>query len=140
MSEDNVVEITQAKKPPTPLDTIAPTGPTYLVPQYLADTTGLFIEPGQVIISLCSRFFPHDDCNLEPRPKVVATVRLPMHGAKQLFEEGLKQLQRLDEHLAAEGRKAQQVVAEAKLQTDLQRNQHEHQSQKDARAIIEGRP
>lgn len=93
-----VSEIHKAQKPEATKEVTQPPdrGPVIQVPQIYFDAYGIAAEPGQVAITLASRFLPYQDGTVELKPIATAVLRASTQMARSLATELLKQCDVVD--------------------------------------------
>lgn len=85
------------------------------LPQIFPDDIGILAEPGQVVLTLATRFHAYRDGTVETKPAATMTIRMHELFAEKTALDILKSLKQVREAQAKATQEAQKAAVEAEL-------------------------
>ena len=92
-----------------------PTAPMSQVPQLTPDAIGMYVDPGQVALTLATQFHPFEDGTVKQVPTPVLVLRLQIGVAENLATQLLEKIKGIKDALQAQAQDATKVQIKTKL-------------------------
>ena len=92
-----------------------PTAPMSQVPQLTPDAIGMYVDPGQVALTLATQFHPFEDGTVKQVPTPVLVLRLQIGVAENLATQLLEKIKGIKDAFQAQAQDATKAQIKTKL-------------------------